>query len=104
MPTYDYVCNDCGFNFEEFQSITADPLTKCPKCKGHVRRLIGAGNGFLFKGNGFYTTDYRSENYKKEMKKETSSVSKTGKDKASSQPGKKSESKTMAQTAVKKAE
>ncbi|RLG34327.1 zinc ribbon domain-containing protein [Methanosarcinales archaeon] len=69
MPTYDYLCEDCGYHFEEFQSITAEPLTKCPKCQGRVKRLIGAGNGFLFKGNGFYITDYRSESYKKDKKK-----------------------------------
>ena len=104
MPTYDYVCDDCGFNFEEFQSITAEPLTKCPKCKGRVRRLIGAGNGFLFKGNGFYITDYRSENYKKDMKKETGTSSETGKKEVSSKSEKKSESKTMTQSAAKKAD
>lgn len=104
MPTYDYVCEDCGYNFEEFQSITAEPLTKCPKCKGHVRRLIGAGNGFLFKGNGFYITDYRSKSYKEDMKKETGPASEKSKDKSSSKSEKKSDSKTMTQSAVKKAE
>jgi len=104
MPTYDYVCDDCGYNFEEFQSITADPLTKCPKCRGHVRRLIGAGNGFLFKGNGFYITDYRSESYRKDMQKEEGSISKSSTDKASSKSVNKSMSKTMTQKAVKKAE
>lgn len=69
MPTYEYVCEECGFHFEEFQSITSDPLKTCPKCKGKVRRLIGGGNGFLFKGNGFYITDYRSEKYKKDKQK-----------------------------------
>ncbi|NOZ60582.1 MAG: zinc ribbon domain-containing protein [Calditrichaeota bacterium] len=69
MPTYDYICDDCGYHFEEFQSITAEPLTKCPKCQGHVRRLIGAGNGFIFKGSGFYVTDYRRNSYKKDKQK-----------------------------------
>lgn len=72
MPTYDYVCDDCGYHFEEFQSITAEPLTKCPKCQGHVRRLIGAGNGFIFKGSGFYITDYRKDSYKKDKQKSES--------------------------------
>jgi putative FmdB family regulatory protein len=78
MPTYDYVCESCGHNFEEFQSITAEPLTDCPKCVGKVKRLISSGNGFLFKGSGFYITDYRSDSYKKDKSKaEGSSSSKT---------------------------
>jgi len=70
MPTYDYECPACGV-FEVVQSITAEPLKKCPKCNRKVRRLIGAGGGLLFKGSGFYTTDYRSEEYKKQAKSET---------------------------------
>lgn len=66
MPTYEYECEKCGHQFEVFQSITASPLKKCPKCKAaRLRRLIGAGAALLFKGSGFYTTDYRSESYKK---------------------------------------
>jgi putative FmdB family regulatory protein len=67
MPTYEYECEKCGLIFEEFQSITAPPLTKCKKegCGGAVRRLLSGGAGFLFKGSGFYITDYRSESYKK---------------------------------------
>lgn len=57
MPTYDYECTKCQYVFEEFQSITADPLSECPKCGKAVRRLIGAGMGIIFKGSGFYTTD-----------------------------------------------
>lgn len=70
MPTYEYQCQKCGHTFEEFQSIKADPLVKCTKkgCRGKVRRLIGAGAGLLFKGSGFYITDYRSEGYKKAAK------------------------------------
>jgi len=59
MPTYEYVCNQCGFTFEEFQSIKAEPLTTCPQCKGDIRRLISGGSGLLFKGSGFYETDYK---------------------------------------------
>ena len=77
MPTYDYVCENCGHHFEKFQSITAAPLTECPECQGHVRRLISAGNGFLFKGSGFYETDYRSESYKRDKKKAEGTKSKT---------------------------
>jgi putative FmdB family regulatory protein len=66
MPTYDYVCDACDHKFELFQSITAEPEKKCPECgKRKLRRLIGPGAGFVFKGSGFYQTDYRSESYKK---------------------------------------
>ena len=67
MPTYEYQCEKCGLVFEEFQSITAEPLTKCRKegCDGTIRRLISSGAGFIFKGSGFYTTDYRSDSYSK---------------------------------------
>ena len=65
MPTYEYACEACGHKFEEFQSIMAKPVKKCPACKKNkVKRLISAGAGFIFKGSGFYITDYRSENYK----------------------------------------
>lgn len=70
MPTYDYECRACGHRFEEFQSITEAPLTECPSCGGEVRRLIGSGAGILFKGSGFYQTDYRSESYRKAVKAE----------------------------------
>ena len=66
MPTYDYLCKNCGHEFENFQPITARPLRKCPKCsKMQLQRLIGSGAGIIFKGSGFYQTDYRSESYKK---------------------------------------
>ena len=65
MPTYEYECKKCDHAFEAFQSITAKPLQKCPKCGGKVRRLIGRGSGIIFKGTGFYQTDYRSDHYKK---------------------------------------
>lgn len=70
MPTYDYECTRCGHRFEKFQSISAPPAKRCPVCKGKVRRLIGTGAGLLFKGSGFYSTDYRSEGYHKAKKKE----------------------------------
>lgn len=60
MPTYDYRCESCGYEFERFQSITEDSLKSCPKCEGAVKRLIGAGAGIIFKGSGFYQTDYKS--------------------------------------------
>ena|SRR5687768_480894 len=64
MPTYDYKCDACGHTFELFQSIKADPVKKCPVCgKNKVKRLIGAGAGLIFKGSGFYITDYREPSY-----------------------------------------
>ena len=59
MPTYDYKCTKCGHVFEAFQHITDKPLTRCPECKGTVRRMIGGGMGVIFKGSGFYSTDNR---------------------------------------------
>ena len=59
MPTYDYECTECPHTFEKLQPITAKPLRKCPECGGTVRRLIGSGAGIIFKGSGFYETDYR---------------------------------------------
>jgi putative FmdB family regulatory protein len=71
MPTYEYNCNNCGHQFEQLQGIKAGALRKCPKCgKSTLKRLIGTGAGLIFKGSGFYTTDYRSESYKKEAKSE----------------------------------
>ncbi len=59
MPTYEYICNDCGHKFEEFQCMTEPPLQTCPRCTGKVKRLIGSGGGLLFRGSGFYVTDYK---------------------------------------------
>ena len=59
MPTYEYRCKECGHHFEEFHSITAEPIKICPVCKGKVERLISGGNGLIFKGSGFYITDYQ---------------------------------------------
>lgn len=88
MPTYDYTCKKCGRTFEAFQSMKDAPYTVCPedKClekpwgKGEVKRLLGAGAGLIFKGSGFYITDYRSEGYQKAAKKESGGA---GGDKAS---------------------
>jgi putative FmdB family regulatory protein len=77
MPTYEYVCDSCGHEFEELQSFKADPLKVCPKCHQEaLRRLFGTGAAILFKGSGFYETDYRSESYKKAAKAEQESTSK----------------------------
>lgn len=93
MPTYEYVCSKCGHQFEKFQSIADKSLTICPEdlCarkkwgRGKVKRLIGAGAGLLFKGSGFYITDYRSESYKQAAKKESGTTTPTkGESKSSS--------------------
>ncbi len=86
MPTYDYECEKCGHTFEFFQSITAEPLQQCPECQGKVKRLIGTGAGIIFKGSGFYQTDYRSDSYQSQAKKD--------KESSSSTDSKSSESKT----------
>ncbi len=86
MPTYEYVCEKCGHQFEKFQLISAKPLTFCPEelCarkrwgKGKVKRVIGAGAGLIFKGSGFYITDYRSPKYKEAAKRDAAPVSSPG--------------------------
>jgi len=74
MPTYDYICDSCGHEFEVFESIMSKPRSDCPECKElKLRRKIGAGAAILFKGSGFYQTDYRSESYKKAARADKSS-------------------------------
>jgi putative FmdB family regulatory protein len=81
MPTYDYICENCGHEFEQFQTITAGPLRKCPNCgKAALKRLIGVGAGIIFRGSGFYETDYRSESYKKGAEREKKSSGDKGKE------------------------
>ena len=76
MPTYDYACDACGHQFELFQSITEEPKRKCPECKKQkLRRLFGTGGAIMFKGSGFYQTDYRSESYKKKAEAESKAAS-----------------------------
>ena len=76
MPTYEYACDACGHEFEAFQSIKARPLRKCPECgKPRLRRQISGGGGLIFKGPGFYCTDYRSDSYKKAAEAEKKSAS-----------------------------
>jgi len=87
MPTYEYKCESCGAKFERFQSITAPPVKTCPHChRQKVRRLIGMGAGIIFKGPGFYATDYRSDSYKTAAKNDSgsSSTSTTGSTSSSS--------------------
>ena len=71
MPTYEYECEKCGHRFELFQSMKDAPRKRCPKCRGKLRRLVGTGAGMIFKGSGFYVTDYRSESYKSQKSKES---------------------------------
>src|SRR5256884_2692123 len=98
MPTYEYVCEKCGHQFEKIQPISAKALTVCPEdlCaqkkwgKGKVKRAISAGAGLIFKGSGFYITDYRSEKYKEAAKKEAAPATSSGGD---SKPGTGSDSR-----------
>jgi putative FmdB family regulatory protein len=92
MPTYGYLCERCGSKFERFQAITAKPLRTCPVCgKKKLKRLIGTGSGIIFKGTGFYQTDYRSESYKKAEKSEKSGAEKkTAAEGKETKPGEKS--------------
>ena len=99
MPTYEYVCEKCGHRFEKFQSISAEPLAVCPQelCarkhwgKGKVKRAISGGAGLIFKGSGFYITDYRSEQYKEAAKKDVAPASGSG---AASKPASSAGSKS----------
>jgi putative FmdB family regulatory protein len=78
MPTYDYACSKCGHRFELFHSIRDEAVKKCPKCRARAKRVPSAGGGLLFKGSGFYITDYRSDSYRKGAKSEGSGGSGTG--------------------------
>ena len=114
MPTYEYVCEKCGHQFEKIQPISAKPLATCPKdlCarkrwgKGKVKRAISAGGGLIFKGSGFYITDYRSEKYKEAARKDVPATSSAGTDSkpASSGEGKSAPAKPPAKPAKVSAE
>jgi putative FmdB family regulatory protein len=101
MPTYEYVCEKCGHHFEKVQPISAAPLTTCPKdrCvrkrwgKGKVKRVISTGGGLIFKGSGFYATDYRSDKYKEAAKKDVPPASSSG---AADKPASSTEGKPAA--------
>ena len=104
MPTYEYVCSKCGHEFEKFQSIADKPLNVCPEdlCaqkkwgRGKVKKKISAGAGLIFKGSGFYITDYRSEKYKEAAKKDSAAAKPAGETNSSggeSKPAAKTESK-----------
>ncbi|MCD4831326.1 MAG: zinc ribbon domain-containing protein [Anaerohalosphaeraceae bacterium] len=92
MPTYEYKCDNCGFEMEKFQTMSAKPLRKCPECgRLKLKRLIGSGAAVIFKGSGFYETDYRSDSYVKSQKSETTP-------KTDSNDSKKSDSKKESTT------
>ena len=114
MPTYEYVCSKCGHEFEKVQPMAATALTTCPKelCgmkkwgKGKVKRAISAGAGLIFKGSGFYITDYRSENYKAGAKKDSTPASESKAASSDSKPSgdaKPTPAKVEAKPAVKPA-
>lgn len=111
MPTYEYVCEKCGHSFDQFQSISAAPLTVCPQSvcprdrwgKGKVRRAISAGAGLIFKGSGFYITDYRSESYHEAAKKDSApKPAPAGDTKSAGHSGKSHTPKTESKPATKK--
>ena len=89
MPTYDYKCTQCGHDFEIFQSMSEDHIKKCPECEGIVRRLVGGGSGLIFKGSGFYLTDYGKG---KDQKKKADGQN--GKEKKTTKTDKTKEKKT----------
>jgi putative FmdB family regulatory protein len=92
MPTYDYECDSCGHTFELFQSISEPVLKKCPECgKLKLRRLFGTGAAVVFKGSGFYQTDYRSDSYKKAAEKDKPAGESKGETKSDSKPTSKAE-------------
>ena len=102
MPTYDYVCEKCGDRFEHFQKMSSEPLSVCSKCGGHLKRLIGSGVGIIFKGSGFYCTDYRpkgggSAQQSESKPAETAKPSSASKGDAAPAPAK-SDAKTSAST------
>jgi putative FmdB family regulatory protein len=88
MPTYEYLCSNCGHRFEKFQRITAEPETICPNCQQlSIKRVINGGNGIIFKGSGFYITDYRKDSYN--QSKKTESAVSTSSSSGSTTPAKK---------------
>lgn len=93
MPTYEYLCKDCGHRFEEFQSMTAAPISECPECSGKTERLISGGAGFVFKGAGFYQTDYRSKAYNEAAAKDKPAAASENKSDSKPKTENKSDSK-----------
>ncbi len=90
MPTYEYECTKCGHGFERFQKMTDEPVKRCPACRSKVRRVLGTGAGIIFKGSGFYQTDYRPKSYKDAASKDSAAPVKSdsGDTKKESKPAK----------------
>lgn len=89
MPTYEYHCDTCGHTFEEFQAISEPPVDRCPECGAVPRRLISGGTGLIFKGSGFYITDYRDKKYNEAATKDSpGSTESTAKKESSDSPSK----------------
>ena len=102
MPTYEYECTKCDHVFERFQSMTDEPVKRCPECRCKVRRLFGTGAGIIFKGSGFYETDYRSKSYRDGESKDKSEASKSSsKSSSSSSSSSKSKSEKKSKTETK---
>src|SRR5215470_9953839 len=100
MPTYEYKCAACGHQFEKFQSMSAAPIKKCPKCgKNKVQRLIGTGAGLIFKGSGFYITDYRDKSYADKAKSESAGGSDSKSSETKSADSKPAETKAESKSA-----
>lgn len=105
MPTYDYKCDKCGHEFEVYQSMKDDKLTVCPGCgESTLKRLIGTGSGLIFKGSGFYLTDYKNKQTDTSPAKSTTSESKKPEQTSTSNDNVKSDTKTLTETPVKTAE
>lgn len=101
MPTYDYECSACSHKFEAFQSISEEPLVKCPACKKKkLKRLFGAGAGIIFKGSGFYQTDYRSDGYRKSAESDSKAASATSEPKSSDSKPSESKASTPSSTSA----
>lgn len=101
MPTYEYRCPECGNDFEKFQRMSDEPGAECPACGARATRRLSAGAGFLFKGSGFYITDYRSESYKKSADSDKGGSAGEAKPEAKGSEGKPSESKSTEKPAAK---
>ncbi len=102
MPTYEYICDACEHEFEQFQSITAPPVKACPECqKKKVRRKISTGAGILFKGGGFYETDYRSKSYSDAAKKDAEASKPASETKSETKPDAKPDPKPVEKPAAK---
>jgi putative FmdB family regulatory protein len=100
MPTYEYRCRDCGNEFEKFQRMSEEPVAECPACGKAAERRLSGGAGLLFKGSGFYITDYRSDGYKQAAKAEGGDSSKPAESKSETKPAPKSEPKATPKTST----